>query len=98
MLGMSALGDVGVTEALSHMETFFAYVSQGGVLASRREIQASEALMQALHEGLLEQFLKNPNIAGEVERIRLDVAKGRMMPGLAARHLINQFTEDRGNS
>ena len=55
-------------------------------------------MMQALHEGLLEQFLKNPDIAGEVERIRLDVVKGRMTPGLAARQLINKFTEDRGNS
>jgi len=98
VFGMSALGDVGVAEALDQMETFFAHVSDSGVLASRREVQASDAMMQALHEGLLEQFLKNPDIAGEVERIRLDVVKGRMTPGLAAHQLINQFTEDPGNS
>jgi len=98
VLGMSALDNVGVEEALGQMETFFAHAGDSGLFASRREVQASDAMMQALHEGLLEQFLKNPDITGEVERIRLDVAKGRMTPGLAARHLINQFTEDRGNS
>ena len=79
-------------------KTFFAYVNDAAVLASRREVQASDAMMQALHEGLLEQFLKNPDIASEVERVRLDVVKGRMTSGLAARQLIDQFTEDRGNS
>lgn len=93
VLGMSALGDVGVTDALGHMETFFTHLGEGGALASRREIQASEALMQALHEGLLEQFLKSPGIAGEVERARREVAKGRLTPGLAARQLIDKFAE-----
>jgi|TARA_B100000315_G_scaffold177379_1_gene165947 LAO/AO transport system kinase len=98
VLGMSALDNVGVEEALDQMEDFFAYVNDAAVLASRREVQASDAMMQALHEGLLEQFLKNPDIASEVERVRLDVVKGRMTSGLAARQLIDQFTEDRGNS
>ena len=93
VLGMSALGDVGVTDALGHMETFFTHLGEGGALASRREIQASEALMQALHEGLLEQFLKSPGIAGEVERARREVAKGWLTPGLAARRLIDKFAE-----
>jgi hypothetical protein len=53
--------------------------------------------MQALHEGLLEEFLKSPGIAGEVERVRQDVAKGRLTPGLAARQLIDQFTETEEN-
>jgi LAO/AO transport system kinase len=97
VLGMSALGDVGVAEALDQMETFFSHVSEGRVFASRRETQASEALMQALHEGLLEEFLKSPGIAGEVERVRQDVAGGRLTPGLAARQLIDQFTETEEN-
>ena len=94
VLGMSALCDVGVAKVLDQMEIFFRHLREGGALASRRDVQATEALMQALHEGLLEQFLKSPGIASEVERVRLDVAKGRLTPGVAARQLIDQFTEN----
>ena len=48
--------------------------------------------MQALHEGLLDRFLRSEKNADEVERVRREVAMGRLTPGLAARALIDQFT------
>ena len=92
VLAMSALRDIGVTDALDQMEKFFVHATQAGLLQSRRENQAIEALMQALHEGLLDEFLKNTKNADEVERVRREVATGQLTPGLAARALIDQLT------
>ena len=92
VLAMSALRDIGVTDALDQMEKFFVHATQAGLLQSRRENQAIEALMQALHEELLDEFLKNTKNADEVERVRREVATGQLTPGLAARALIDQFT------
>ena len=90
---MSALKDIGVVDVLEQMEKFFVHVTKSsGLLSSRRESQASEALMQALHEGLLDRFLRSEKNANEVERVRREVAMGRLTPGLAARALIDQFT------
>jgi len=92
VLAMSALRDIGVTDALDQMEKFFVHATKAGLLQSRRESQAIEALMQALHEGLLDEFLKNTKNADEVERVRREVATGQLTPGLAARALIDQLT------
>ena len=92
VLGMSALRDTGVTDALDQMEKFFVHATKAGLLQSRRENQAIAALMQALHEGLLDEFLKSTKNADEVERVRWEVATGRLTPGLAARALIDQLT------
>lgn len=92
VLAMSALKDIGVVDVLEQMEKFFVHIIKAGLLSSRRESQASEALMQALHEGLLDRFLRNAKNADEVERVRREVAIGRLTPGLAARSLIDQFT------
>jgi len=92
VLAMSALRDIGVTDALDQMEKFFVHATKAGLLQSRRESQAIAALMQALHEGLLDEFLKNTKNADEVERVRREVATGQLTPGLAARALIDQFT------
>ena len=89
---MSALRDIGVTDALDQMEKFFVHATKVGLLQSRRENQAIAALMQALHEGLLDEFLKSTKNADEVERVRWEVATGRLTPGLAARALIDQLT------
>ena len=92
VLGMSALRDTGVTDALDQMEKFFVHATKAGLLQSRRENQAIAALMQALHEGLLDEFLKSTKNADEVERVRWEVATGRLTPSLAARALIDQLT------
>jgi len=92
VLAMSALRDIGVTDALDQMEKFFVHATKAGLLQSRRESQAIAALMQALHEGLLDEFLKNTKNADEVERVRREVATGQLTPGLAARALIDQLT------
>ena len=92
VLGMSALRDIGVTDALDQMEKFFVHATKAGLLQSRRENQAIAALMQALHEGLLDEFLKSTKNADEVERVRWEVATGRLTPSLAARALIDQLT------
>ena len=92
VLGMSALRDTGVTDALDQMEKFFVHATKVGLLQSRRENQAIAALMQALHEGLLDEFLKSTKNADEVERVRWEVATGRLTPSLAARALIDQLT------
>ena len=92
VLAISALKDIGVVEVLEQMEKFFVHATTAGLLSSRRESQASEALMQALHEGLLDKFLRNEKNADEVERVRRKVAMGQLTPALAARALIDQFT------
>ncbi|MBT3770541.1 MAG: hypothetical protein HOF85_11875, partial [Acidiferrobacteraceae bacterium] len=47
-------------------------------------------LGQALREGLLERFIKNPIAAQKIEAVRTEVAAGRLIPAVGAQQLLDE--------
>jgi LAO/AO transport system kinase len=96
VLAISARTGEGVSAVPDAIERFYQHSRAQGIFEVRRADQAREALGQALREGLLERFIKNPIAARRIEAVRTEVASGRLIPAVAAQQLLDEHNPKEG--
>ena len=63
-------------------------------LESRRKHQLKSALMQALHDGLFDEFMADPEVLVRVNQASDQVAKRQLTPSFAAKQLLQSFLKE----
>jgi LAO/AO transport system kinase len=96
VLAISARTGEGVSAVPDVIERFYQHSKAQGIFEARRADQAREALGQALREGLLERFIKNPIAAQRIEAVRTEVASGRLIPAVGAQQLLDEHNPEEG--
>lgn len=87
----SALENRGIAEVWTVCQAYRESQSAHGHLAAQRAAQARTWLWTELSEDLADALHEDPVIAAETARLEAEVAAGRVLPGEAARRLLDLF-------
>ncbi len=88
VISVSALENRGMDEVWTTVQAFDRALREGGHLASLRKGQAQSWLWSEIREGLLEALRRTPGSEKALEQAELAVARGELLPTVAARKLL----------
>ena len=91
VIATSALHDIGIDQAMTEINRCHDVLKVNHELDSRRQHQLKSALMQALHDGLFDEFMADPEVSARVNQASDQVAKRKLTPSFAAKQLLERF-------
>lgn len=87
----SALTGEGIPDIWDLIETFEAHTKESGIFEMRRKNQALEWVYSLVDSYLRESFYTNPDIRGQIPRLREEVLAETLLPTAAAEKLLELF-------
>ena len=95
VLGISALEGQGVFEVLEQIVGFHREMQDSGELKTLRARQSREWLWQAIRDEFLHSMIERVSLQDHVAELEQAVVEGRIPASLAARQLVEDFSQQR---
>ena len=97
VLAVSALRDQGISETLELLEQFQIKYMETGLTEQYRTEQSRHWLRQEFRDGLIDLCQQDPVIADQLKTLENEVKAGRVVATVAARQLVLEIAERRGD-
>jgi LAO/AO transport system kinase len=88
---VSSMSKMGIDKAWINVQEFINWMKERGLFEKRRQDQLLSWMHQSIDQSLLSRFYDNPNILGELNKLKADVLASKISPFEAAEQLVRKL-------
>jgi LAO/AO transport system kinase len=85
------MSKMGIDKAWINVQEFINWMKERGLFEKRRQDQLLSWMHQSIDQSLLSRFYDNPNILGELNKLKADVLASKISPFEAAEQLVRKL-------